>query len=328
MKRARALAGAVLLLTYIQTSGLVAAPSIQKRPVAAQGPTKNAPRQPIIDYDGDRRSDISVFSLDERTLYRQGFLKIVKPPRYEFPLPICGDYNGDGKTDIAYFDRGYWLIVGQVLTNIGARGDLPVPGDYNGDGKTDIATWTPGSGTWTFRNLPPLRWGKSDDVPVPMDYDGDGKTDVAVWRPSEGNWYIRYAAGNTSLVRLGAEGDIPVPSDYNGDGKTDVAVFRPAKGIWYIQNAGTEVESVTWGTSGEIPVPGDYNGDGCADIATWRPDEGLWSIKGQENISFGQRQDIPITWNIWIIWAKRLLPAGAAGGKIAVPTIPARIPPA
>jgi len=66
----------------------------------------------------------------------------------------------------------------------GASGDVPVTGDFDGDGKTDVATFRPSAGIWYILRSSDgtpqqVTWGASGDVPVTGDFDGDGKTDVA-----------------------------------------------------------------------------------------------------------------------------------------------------
>jgi len=99
-------------------------------------------------------------------------------------------------------------------------GDVPVPGDYDGDGKNDLAVYRPSTGAWFFLKSTTgytggvgFTWGVATDTPVPGDYDGDGKTDIAVYRPSTGAWFILKSSTNfvTGVgYTWGAVGDVPV----------------------------------------------------------------------------------------------------------------------
>jgi len=203
-------------------------------------------------------------------------------------INLPGDYNGDGRTDIAVFrpSNGYWYVKDQFSTQWGAAGDIPVPGDYNKDGRTDLAVFRPTDGFWYVKDQFSTQWGAAGDIPVPGDYNADGRTDLAVFRPSEGNWYVMGQLG----THWGAAGDIPVPSDYNKDGRTDLAVFRPSDGFWYVKDQ----FSTQWGSAGDIPVPGDYNADGRIDLAVFRPSVGFWYVKDQFSTQWGVAGDIPV----------------------------------
>ena len=99
-------------------------------------------------------------------------------------------------------------------TQFGASGDKVVAGDYDGDGRTDIAVFRPSTSVWYRLNSSngsffAAQFGISTDKPVPGDYDGDGKTDIAVYR--DGTWYISVCP--TCPIRyeqFGLSSDIPI----------------------------------------------------------------------------------------------------------------------
>ncbi len=77
----------------------------------------------------------------------------------------------------------------------GQDGDLPVQGDYNGDGRADVAVYRSSTSYW-YIDDPAIdyyffKWGLADDIPVPADYDGDTVMDISVFRPDGGIWFIR-----------------------------------------------------------------------------------------------------------------------------------------
>ncbi|MEP6923984.1 MAG: FG-GAP-like repeat-containing protein [Pyrinomonadaceae bacterium] len=225
-----------------------------------------------------------------------------------------GDFEGDGRTDIAVFrpSTGNFYFLNSSddafrAQALGGANDKLVTGDYDGDGITDAAVFRNinGLGVWEVRRssddgISSEQWGLASDIPVVGDFDGDGRSDLAVFRPSNGDWYIRKSSdGSFQAAQWGQNGDKPVVGDFDGDGRDDLTVFRPSTGAWYsYRSSNGTYFAIQWGTAEDVPQTGDFDGDGITDVAVFRSSVGTWYIHrsidgGFRAVQFGTSGDIP-----------------------------------
>ena len=272
------------------------------------GETASTTRAAFVDFDGDRKTDVSIFRPSNGQWWIQKSSN-GQSSALEFGAGtdkiVPADYTGDGKTDIAVWrgSTGEWFILRSEDNSFysfpfGASGDIAAPADYDGDGKADPAIFR--SGTWYIQastgSVQIKQFGIAGDIPQVGDYDADGKADLAIFRPSSGEWWINRSSAGITAVAFGASSDKPVAADFTGDGKTDIAFFRQSEGNWYIlRSEDSSYYAFPFGASGDIVAPGDYDGDGKTDAAVFR--NGTWyinrSTSGLVIVNFGISGDSP-----------------------------------
>ncbi|GAA4012639.1 FG-GAP-like repeat-containing protein [Streptomyces marokkonensis] len=244
------------------------------------------------DYNGDGRSDLAAWydygdghdSLQTLTAAADGTLE---QPFQSYASAVgswyaenmqfsTGDYNGDGRGDMAAL-YGYSDGSVRLFTALGkADGGFAAPSP----------SWDAEPGGWTARNMT-LHSG---------DFDGDGRDDLAAWydydngddrlftftaTPSGGfnaafpSWSNTNNDWNSDNLKF-------VVGDFNGDGRDDLGgLYRHAdnsvKTYSFLANGtgGFQASIASWGSStfGDwnrtYVHAGDFDGDGRDDIAAW-----------------------------------------------------------
>ena len=213
-------------------------------------------------------------------------------------VPLTGDFDGDGKTDLALYRPGsaQWYVADssagyatQLLTTFGEPNvDVPVPGNYFGTGKTAVAVYRPTTGQFFIQGVSgfvtPVA-AQPGDVAVPGNYDNTGKDEPAVYRPGTGTWYIVGPSG-LRTVTFGGPNDVPVPGRYDAsptNQSVEPAVWRPSTGQFFVH--GPTGNRTYQFAVGDIPAPGDYDGLGKDEPAVFRPSTGQWLVYGPSDSS-------------------------------------------
>jgi hypothetical protein len=208
-----------------------------------------------------------------------------------------GDFNGDGKQDIAVANSitaGFVSILlgdGAGYFSVGTNfsvGNSPsavAVGDFNGDGKQDLAVPNGGSnnvsillGDGAGHFGAPTNFGAGGPGSVVVgDFNGDGKQDLAMTNGGSDSVLILLGdgAGNFSAPTTFAAGDGPNSvgvGDFNSDGRQDLVVTDDnSNSVSILLGDGTGnfilFTNLPVGTHPYSPTVGDFNGDGRQDIA-------------------------------------------------------------
>lgn len=272
------------------------------------------------DFDNDKKCDFSIWDSNTGTLYYQlsSNQQFYKRKFFETKVPytpIFADYDGDKKTDHAFFhrDSGQWIINHSSKPDIqdkfflGSLGDMPIPTDINGTGVQEPTVWRPNNSTWLLTEIAKdgnkskkiILEGSYQDAAFSADYDGDKKSDLIVWRPDDGFWHIVKSSADFDFsqsehIRHGKEGDIIVPNDYNNDGKCDLVFWRPDDQAWYFRYAGSEETSqIKFGYKNDIPLSCDVDGDSIPELITWSRTKRSWNV-----LNFRRQESSSYKWEV------------------------------
>ena len=276
---------------------------------------------------GDQDGTVSVLLGDGNGVFRAPVASAVAAG----PLSaiVAGDFNGDGKADIAVTQansnaltvltgRGDGSFQPGVAYTVGNRPGFLVAADLNGNGVADLVAINraantfsvlQGNGDGTFRPAQDFVAGNAPLATVAADFNGDGHADLAIVNSGDGTISVPMGRGDGTFLaarayRAGFESRAIAAGDLNGDGLQDVVVVNSCgsqaacasagSATVFLANANGTYRSASTIALGTNPVAlaiADVNGDKKLDLlAVNRTDKTLMVLAGNGDGTFAKAQ--------------------------------------
>ncbi|MCP4757833.1 MAG: VCBS repeat-containing protein [Planctomycetes bacterium] len=269
----------------------------------------------VGDFNGDNKTDMLFWASGAKKYWvalKNGLVNhtlgggFISSNISGWELHQTGDFNGDGKTDMLWFNtnndrwwvalrNGFGVLDGFYIdAGVGDTSAMPWGiADFNADGIDDIVWYTASDnrhwidmmdGTGHIDLGGYISSGLSGwNLEFVADFNGDGNSDLLYHDTGSGKHWMALKNGLNSAggayVSSGLEGwNIVACDDFNADGKADLLYCNTQTGNHWLALRNGLVNHPDGGgwIGGSYPYAlgriGDYNGDGCADVAWFKSD--------------------------------------------------------
>jgi hypothetical protein len=219
-----------------------------------------------------------------------------------------GDFNGDGKLDLAIANKGsstVSVLLGlgsgsfssQTTFAVGADPNSISVGDFNGDSKQDLAianysansvSILIGTGNGSFNPQSTVAVGTNPNTVSIGDFNGDSRMDLAIANYTTNTVSILLGNGNGSFgarttFATGTNPSAIAMGDFNGDSKADLAIanYGSNRVSILLGNGNGSFSAQTTFATGTRPSAitiADFNGDSRPDLAIANNSSGNVSI--------------------------------------------------
>ncbi|MDX1509869.1 MAG: SpoIID/LytB domain-containing protein [Nitriliruptorales bacterium] len=227
------------------------------------------------------RSVMNGWSGSKGYLFRSTLFRVIETSNP--PVPLSGDWDGDGDDDVGWFIDGHVALrMGDGSTvgfDFGDPGDTPIVGDWDGDGIDTIGVVN--AGWWRLRNTNStgtadvkFSFGWGTDVPLAGNWDGVPGDEIGIRRDKTFRLKFGLGGGTADVIfGFGLGSDIPITGDFDANGVDDVGVVRDNAWRMKFSFQGGPADLLFYfarPNDGDVPVTGDWDGDGLDTVGVVR----------------------------------------------------------